>query len=538
MKVSYNYGNRAHKAVAIIMIIVYLIIAVALPVMNRNGNVLLNGSIPISGILGAVQFGLALVMTALEYQIGGTAAIVLCGFSFSTAVISSIKARNGAAIPGLCYYIACIVAVIIIKNQLARERKNSLIDGLTGISNRKNIIQHIDYLISKNIPFFVLFLDLDNFKMINDTQGYEVGDGVLVDLVNQWKHINEKQTSIGRFGGDKFIVVVKKSGCDDVIDLANQYINVVKRKSCTEEWLMSNLTMSVGIVAYPDHSKKVNELVRKADITVHKAQSSGRNMCVIYDPDFEKKIIREQYIEERVRKALEKSLFYMVYQPQYYADSHELRGFESLIRMKTEGEPPLYPGDFIPVAEKSDMIIEIGEFVLREVTAAFSPIFAANSSLVLSVNISAKQMMSKDFINVVRKALDDSGFNPANLEIEITEYCLMDTTEEAVRVIEGLKKLGIKLAMDDFGTGYSSLSYLNRLPIDLIKIDKSIVDEMGNGEVVGAICSMGHALSCEIIAEGVEEQEQLQILREKGCDLIQGFIWGRPIPFDEATELI
>ena len=539
MKISLNYGNKTRKIIVVLLAILYMCMTIALPLIERNGGIMLFGSLPISGLITCIQFGLALLIALLDYELGGTLSTVLIVVSLLATAMSFLNGRAQAnAFLGLVYGIISLLIVLFTRSRIERERKSALTDDLTGISNRKHIIQYIEHLILKKTPFYIIYIDIDDFKLINETYGHEKGDEVIKILAKEWSKIDSRRTVLGRYGGDQFLAVMRQKDCLDVKSMAGFYADAVNRLIDDGDEFFPNVSVSIGIVEYPKHDSKAVELLRKADIAVNRATKLGRNQILEYDNEFEEQIVREQYIETRIKKALDEKLFYMVYQPQFVIGTKKLRGFESLIRMRAIDEDPLYPGDFIPVAEKSDLIIDIGEYVLKRVTSDFAPILSSDKDFVVSINISAKQMLSKDFVNVVRRALDDTGFNPRNLEIEITEYCLMDTTDSALKIINELKDMGIMIAMDDFGTGYSSLSYLTKLPIDLLKIDKSIVDEMGAGEIVGAICSMGHALSCEIIAEGVEEEEQLDILREKGCDLIQGYIWGKPMAYEDALELI
>lgn len=538
MRINYNYGNKERKLVAVTLAVLYLILTVAMTIINRRGNVLIAGQASISGIITAFQFGIALAMVIVDYEVGGKLGLILVACSAVMPIIRMIAVKDFSSIPGLCYYVVCFLAIRFMIYRISRERKNAFVDDLTGLSNRKHIALYINHLISSKAPFYVVFFDLNNFKIINDTYGHKIGDGLLKELAEKWDKLNNKTTYIGRFGGDEFILVVKKNKVDDIESFVNEYIEVVKNISEENDGQYSSVSVSAGIVEYPINGKMSEELLRKAAITADRARNVGRNLYTMYYDYFELEFVREQQIEKRIKKALEDGLFYMVYQPQFETSSKKLRGFESLIRMEAEDEPPLYPGDFIPVAEKSDLIIDIGEYVIKRVIADFAPIINAGKDITISINISAKQMLSRNFTRVLRKALDDSGFKPGNLEIEVTEYCMVETTDEAIAVINEIKRMGVKLAMDDFGTGYSSFSYLTKLPIDLIKIDKSIIDELGQGEIVGALCSMGHSLSCEIIAEGVEHEEQLEILKEKGCDFIQGFIWGKPMSYTDAVGLL
>lgn len=537
MKKTYSYGEKPKKIIVILLAVLFFALFIVLGRINRGGFAMIDGQIPISGVLTAIQFGICFLMVSIEYELGGRLAFTLMGFSIIRTGLSIVIKGDFTVLPGFTYYVVGIICLYFIRKRIATERKNSLIDGLTGVSNRKHTLQYIDHLSELKKPFYVIFIELENLKMVNDIRGHERGDHLLKKLVKSWER-TDKNAMIGRFGGDEFLSVITDAKCDDISGLAYKYIESVGNMLGADDTLYGYLTASVGISKYPDHGSKASELVRKANIAIHKVQENGRNGCLMYENSFEDNILRTQYIEGKIKEALENDEFSMVYQPQYYTKDKKLRGFEALIRVNPGKDGPIGPGEFIPIAEESDLIIDIGNFVIKKTTSDFAPIISRNPDLILSVNISAKQMLSKHFVDNLRKAVEDSEINPNQLEIEITEYCLMDTTDEAIKVINEIKNMGVQIAMDDFGTGYSSLSYLTSLPIDLIKIDKSIIDSIGDGEIVGAICSMGHAISCEIIAEGVEDEGQLEILETRGCDMIQGFIFGRPMPYEEVLRLV
>ena len=539
MKIKYSYGNVPRKVIAILLAILYVVINILLPIISGLGYGISTGNMSISGILTAVQLGLAFIIVSIEFDLGGTLSIILVGISIIQTFLSIFVRQDYSAATGLSYYIVCLFALHCIRHSLLVERRNSLVDELTGLSNRKHIIQYMDHRILVRKPFYSIYIDIDNFKIINNSKGHEFCDTMLKELSKRWENVDPRNASIGRVGGDEFLIVVKKTKNEDIDAYVQKYIEVVKEWAEEKEIIDVLVSASFGVSSYPEDGNNSSDIMRKSALAMRHAKETGRNICYKYEQAFEEIVFREQYIESRIRDALDNDKFFMVYQPQFNTMTKKLRGFESLIRMKSfNDEKFISPGDFIPVAEKNNLIVEIGEFVLRRTMLDFAPFFASNPGYLLSVNVSAKQLLSRDFVAYVEKVLNDTSFNPKNLEIEITEYCLLEATEEVTLVINRLKEMGIKLAMDDFGTGYSSLSYLTKLPIDLIKIDKTLIDTMINGEIIKAIVSMGHALGCEIIAEGVEEENQLDILRRNECDFIQGFIWGKPMVLDEAIELL
>ena len=539
MKSYYNYGNTGRKTVAILMAIIYMVIVAFVSKAGRADALPLFKGASVLGILTAIQFLLALLMVAIDYEIGGALALFVVSASTVVAVIPMIILHSLSPLPGVLNYAACAIAVFTIRNQIGHERQKAFVDELTGLGNRKSLIQYIEHLMNTRTPFYLVLLDLDHFKKLNDKMGHSQGDELLKDLAHRWSAIYPNSAVMGRLGGDEFVVIIKKRNFNDIELASQKYIKVVEKIANAPQSAYPTLTISTGIVEYPLFGDSADDLLKKADISVRKAQDAGRNLYMRYQEEFDEEVVHELNVESRIKDALDNDLFYMVYQPQFEANTKKLRGFESLIRMSNvNGQAPVYPGDFIPVAEKTNLIIEIGEFVIKRVLNDFKEIVLRHPELVISVNISAKQLLDHGFVDMLQQALEEVKFNPKNLEIEITEYCMMDTADDALKVVNDIKAIGVNIAMDDFGTGFSSLSYLAKMPIDLLKIDKTLIDDMGDGEIVEAICSMSHALSCEVIAEGVEESEQLDILKSKSCNYIQGYIWSKPLEYQDAIKYI
>ena len=310
------------------------------------------------------------------------------------------------------------------------------------------------------------------------------------------------------------------------------------------ESLYGDSPRSIGIVSYPKDATDPELLVRYADVAMYHGKNTGRNRWVVFDESMSHQIAREYELEAIIREAMDKQWFYLVYQPQFSAAEKKLRGFESLLRLRTDKGEFVSPGEFIPIAEKSDLIFAIDEMVIRRATRDFREMInVPGNTLTLSVNISAKHIVEPGFVETVKKILEEENFPAGSFEIEITEYCMVESMEKAIEAMNRLKELGVILAMDDFGTGYSSMSYLSRMPIDVLKVDKSLVDNIGEGQkkenqFVNMIISMGHLLGAIVIAEGVEDESQLSLIRAAECDYVQGYIWGRPMELDLATELI
>lgn len=305
------------------------------------------------------------------------------------------------------------------------------------------------------------------------------------------------------------------------------------------------MTLGAGIVySHPPYNftKTASSVLRNAETALAKTRNLAENRICIFNENMENSDIKQREAEFLVKEALKNKYFYLVYQPQFTTDEKKLRGFETLIRCRKPDCSIVSPVDFIPAAEKSNLIMKIDDFVLQTAMTEFKPVLAnAENDLTISINISAKTMSSKDFISRIRRIIEGTGFPAENLELEITEYSFAESMETTISNIKALHEMGIKIALDDFGTGYTSIKQLMTLPINILKIDKSLIDDIEGSQnmrdVVDSVIYMGHVMNCEVISEGVEKEAQLDILREHKCDFIQGFIWGKPIDFEDAKKM-
>lgn len=531
-------SSRKRKGIIAFLSAIYIVCFFMIIIISAMDIDLNFGRSPVFGVITAVEFLLTIFMTLVDAGIGGVISIVLLSLSVISAMMNTIRNGDVSGAPGMCFLAAAILAILLIRKGIKQEKKLSSLDALTGVYNRRSMVTVIHDYVDKKEPFYLLYMDLDHFKYLNDVQGHEKGDEVLKEVVELWSTIGRKNYMLGRIGGDEFLCLVPRKTEVDIEDLAAQYLSVLSQWKDDVKYSRFYLSASVGIASFPEDASSAQEMLRKADIAMYSAKKDGRNNYCKYDAWFDRAFLREQNVEIIIREAFKNHKFYLVYQPQYETNTKKIHGYEALIRLDNGNGEKIGPGEFIPVAEKSSLIVDIGEFVLRKSAEDFAECMRENRELTLSINISAKQILSGNFAEVVGQVLKETNFPPECLEIEITEYCLMDATDEAIAVINSLKNLGIKLAMDDFGTGYSSLSYLMSLPIDMIKIDKSLIDTISEGEIVSAIISMGHALGCTLIAEGVEEERQLELLAQKNCDYIQGFIWGKPVKLEKAMEIL
>ena len=430
---------------------------------------------------------------------------------------------------------------------IQRLKHMSYTDALTGLPNRFALTDYISDHIEKGEKIAAVSIDLNDFKHVNNTLGFDTGNKVLIDVAGRWKTVSNNtsdkiETYLTSIGGDEFFLVI--SGYDteqELSEIVSSY-NDALTENMTIEGCELYVSASFGYAEYPTDADSTDALISHANAAMNEIKKVNSSEHIYrFTPD----ILRDEHIlevENLIRNALENDTIYFNLQPQYDMD-HNLRGFEALARMKDVDGNIISPGEFIPVAEKVGLIDRVDASVARKAAMFFGEMLRkTGSKLTLSLNTSVRHMMKSDFIDEIRQLLNDSSIPADQLEIEITESIMIDSVDKALRCIDELKNMGVQIAIDDFGTGYSSLSYLNRFPANLLKIDKSFIDEMNSSDsskqYVAAIISMGHIMGFDVISEGVEEPEQLKALKDIGCDFVQGFIWGRPLSSNEVEKLM
>ena len=426
-------------------------------------------------------------------------------------------------------------------------RKIAYTDQLTNTPNRRAFNELINSLISSDTTgkngFALVYIDINEFTQINDAAGHEYGDKVLKEVVARWKYVMKNEDFIARTGGDEFALIIRDfKDENELIEHISIFSNALKNKVTIDDQSVF-VSTSMGVAIYPKDSTNAEELLRYADIAMQAAQSRADSNIFMFDKTMISKVENDLNIENLMREAIHNDLFKLVFQPQYDTNTKKLRGFETLLRMTDSNGKPISPGIFIPMAEKSGLITDIDCYVLKKAMATFLPMLKKyNDKLILSVNISAIHLTKNSFVSDIESALIETGFPASNLEIEITESVFISSLESTAKTLDEIKAMGIKIALDDFGTGYASLSYLTKLPIDLLKIDKSFVDglqqESNFADFVAAIISMGHLLHFDVISEGVEYETQLDLLKQLNCDFIQGFLWGRPMDIEAVDTLL
>ncbi|GMA98974.1 EAL domain-containing protein [Pelosinus sp. IPA-1] len=426
-------------------------------------------------------------------------------------------------------------------------RRLAYADGLTGLPNRTHLNERLNKemeSVRQNLSTgAVLFIDLDDLKMVNDTFGHTSGDGLIIAA---GAYILSEVGQIGfvaRLGGDEFMVILPgESDRKRVAKIADGIVNVL-RQEYDVQGVRYRMSASIGIVIYPEDGETAEEVFKNADNALYSAKGAGKGCWRFYQDSMQKAAYEKIVLTNSLRGAIERGELFVHYQPQMELSKKNLVGFEALLRWDSPIYGKVSPDRFIPLAEQGGLIQEIGQWVLRE-ACHFAKRLAnrGRDNIRVAVNISSKQLAVDNFVTIVQEAVQEAGIHPCQLELEITESVLLVSIEEATQKLEELREIGICLSLDDFGTGYSSLTYLRNLPVETLKIDKSFIDMISTdtvqSEIIGAIINMAHSLKMTVVAEGVETEEQLLYLANNCCDCIQGYIYSRPVPEAEAIALL
>ena len=432
-----------------------------------------------------------------------------------------------------------VVAAEDVTEQRAASRKLQRLartDHLTGLPNRAVLLARLTRVMadpSHVRSHAILFVDLDRFKLVNDTYGHIIGDRVLKVVGHRLSEVVGDQAMVSRLGGDEFVILAEDvSSPRQIIRLAER-INEAIRAPMSIEGREFRIGAAVGIAFTTSGGGEAEKVLGDADIALSRAKGVGGNGYEIYDETMRRQMTERLQLESRLRGALEREQLRLVYQPEFRMDGR-LAGFEALLRWDDPELGSVPPSDFVPVAEQSGLIVPLGRWVLEQAAAqarSWNPHGAM--PVMMSVNLSAIQVRDPLLVRNVADTLQWSGLQPGQLCLEITETVVMDDVTQTMAVCEELRGLGVQLAVDDFGTGYSSLSYLADLPLDYLKVDRSFVSGAGarpkNESILGAVITMAHGLGLTVIAEGVESSEQLEWLSARGCDIVQGFMLGRPL---------
>ena len=555
----YLKKSSAPKAGYWVLLLIYLVTSAATSATASSGaDVKFAGFIVPAYIFAGVLSSLAnicIILMAVFYEkLGLITSLVLIGLQLPMIISGIVMRNNITSLPGVFGDVLAIIAVLFIyfNNKKMSDyekvlRSQAVTDILTGLPNWFACTELIDELVRREERFAVVTIDINGFKSINDAMGFEAGNRVLIEISSKWKTIADSGETgtmdfIARLNGDQFSLVVRKFDSEDEV------IHTIRRYESAMNEQINNIgydfyiSASFGYAICPDDAKDMDSVISYSDMAMHEIKREGSDEHILR---FTQEMLKNDHtleFEGKIRSAIDNDGVFFMLQPQFDM-SHKLRGFEALARMRDEDGSIISPGLFIPVAEKVGLVDKI-DFIVFKKSAAFvgNLIRQYDLDITLSINVSVRHLMKKGFLEEMRRHLEESGFPANQLEVEITESVMIESLEKATGYIDVLREMGVQIAIDDFGTGYSSLSYLNSIPANLLKIDKSFIDGINSSEkaklYIAAIISLGHIMGYEVISEGVEENDQLETLREIGCDYIQGYIWGKPLPMEDVEKLV
>lgn len=426
-------------------------------------------------------------------------------------------------------------------------RHRAFYDNLTGLPNRLSLTLRLEKELKLaccgKAEGVLLFIDIDDLKAVNDTFGHSAGDKVIISAGKCLSAVFDDRAFVSRISGDEFIVVVPGEATrEKAAQLADMAVQQLFREYDIVQ-AQVQLSASIGVVLYPEHGDMPEDILKKADAAMYAAKRAGRNCWRFFEPVLLRTAFEDLSLVNALRRALVRGEFFLHYQPQLTADGKRIVGVEALLRWYSPELGFVSPGRFIPLAERSRLIIQIGQWVLQE-ACRFAKKLADSgmNDIRVAVNISPIQLADESFVAFVRETIHSQGVDPRQLEIEVTENVFIDTLEDSRYKLKQLQEQGIQLTLDDFGTGYSSLTYLRSFPVNSLKIDKSFIDQLALDDMqlkfVNSIINLGHTLGITIIAEGVETQEQLAKLAACRCDYIQGFLFSKPVTGEEAMRLL
>ena len=554
-----SLNKEAPKSAFILLVLLY---AIASFLTTRTS--VMQGSIAIgdkmirynsfAGVFSMLGYICIICLVMLFRRVGYIVSMAAIILQFPLMIFNIFVRGNLHSLPGLFSSVLIIGAISIIHFSYRKIlkyqqsiREQAVTDRITGLPNRFACNELLTDLQRRGEPFVLVSVDLNDFKSINDTMGHDTGDQVLKEVARRWKDLanslsTETVDFVARNSGDEFMIVISEyPSVKEIENTINAYREVLEKKITIDD-CDYYLTACFGYSFFPEDSDVIENIYLFSDAALHEVKKAGSGSRISrFTPDvlnFE----RTLEIERKIRTALNSDKIFFNLQPQYDIN-HNLRGFEALARMKDDDGSFISPVDFIPVAEKTGLVDRIDMRVFELSMEFLDKITReTGTEIMMSVNVSVRHLMKNTFIEDIKNILKAHNIAPERVEIEITESIMIDSAEKALQRINEIKAMGMKVAIDDFGTGYSSLSYLNNFPSDLLKIDKAFIDQMNMSEsskqYVAMIISIGHILHLKVISEGVESPDQVEVLKKIGCDYIQGFVWGKPMPPEEAGRLV
>lgn len=519
----------------------------AISVLLRDRNISIGDmKLPLSSLNGTIMVMLNLtciIMVLIDRKKGMIWSYVFLGISIFGSARSAFMNHNLTSAPGTFNAIIFVVAITLISQQIKYSNHMAVTDSITGLMNRYGFERDIRKKIWFNERGRIVFIHLDGFWPVNANLGRKYGDELLMIVANRMNTALDGEYTAYKIEGAEYAVILPESADYEAV-VSNLISKIEETITLNKDGVPSNCYLSAfaGIADFVDNSTDADTIMKRADIAMNYAMKSGNMKFCRFNDEMKESLERQLYVERLVKDGLRNNWFYLVYQPQYTIADKRLRGFETLIRMNAPGGVKIPPAEFIGIAELSDLVLDIDKFVLRKAMLEFREIcYSSGNTITVAVNISAKDIARAGFAQKVLDVIEEVKFPPECLEIEITEYSFAEESSHTIENVKILRDNQIMIALDDFGTGYTSLEQLMKLPINLVKIDKSLIDNVARNEMnidfVKSVIYMGHLMDAEVIAEGVELDNQVECLRELDCDFIQGYIWGKPMEYDEAREL-
>ena len=457
--------------------------------------------------------------------------------------------RSIVSLPGMVTIFVSLLTLIIIHYFYKKLSISNMTDYITNQGNRRNYVKEISEHIEARKSFTLACVEVEDFKHISDLYGIQTGDALIKKTAEKLTTILDKKDKLFRITGSTLAILFEpgESPEERLKSVIDSETITIQSNNAEEEGAETTLTMSLGagvVYSHPPYNftRNASSVLRDAETALARTRNMSEQRICIFNEKMENLDIKQREAEFLVKEALKNNYFYLVYQPQYTTNGKKLRGFETLIRCRKPDGSVVSPAEFIPAAEKTNLIMKIDDYVLKTAMKEFLPyVKNMENDFVLSINISAKTMGSKDFVKKIKKIIEEIDFPTENLELEITEYSFAESMETTIYNIEQLRDMNIHIALDDFGTGYTSIKRLMSLPINILKVDKSLIDDIESSQnmrsLLDSVIYMGHIMNCEVISEGVESESQIALLKEHKCDFIQGFIWGKPQTIEAAVEL-
>ncbi|MCR4741389.1 MAG: bifunctional diguanylate cyclase/phosphodiesterase [Treponema sp.] len=495
------------------------------------------------GILSSLQSITCVLMVFANYKVG----IYFAGFLSINSLISSIipviKYNSLSSLPGAIGTVVSFIILIIIYSFYKKASISSITDYVTGLENRRSYETKVTERLKTNKNFAIACIEIEDFKHINNTLGMPGGDYILKQIAKRLSPVLEDNDILFTITGPTFAILFNKA--DSVEEIKKRLQDFICPHTVSTQTERFTVSLACGIIFVDEkyqNTANASQLLRNAETALLAAHKENDEKIAVFNEKMENDEEEQKRAERLIHESLENDYFYLVYQPQYYTSNKKLRGFETLIRCRKPDGNIISPLNFIPAAEKTNLIMKIDDYVLRRAMKEFKTILDnINKSYILSINVSAKNIGSENFAEKVKALLLETSFPAENLEIEITEYSFADSMKTTIKNILELKEIGVQIALDDFGTGYTSIAQLMKLPVNLLKIDKSLIDDIETNQtmrdMIDSVIYMGHIMNCEVISEGVENDKQIALLKEHNCDFIQGFVWGKPQSLKEIEEL-